>query len=176
MSDLSEWKWAENSVLYSDSPYVPPREIFQAACDELGRYFTQLGAKYTRSNRKIKWTFGAVRLEAAFWSSHSNMAGEWVNFEIVSSIYAADKNGLERNGLIYADIRPNSFNVYKLDNAKFTEIIEYLDGILETARLFNSKAGIRQFLAERFVTEAQFLTKHPNNRVYFDRLPEVQPQ
>lgn len=172
MSDLNEWKWAENSVLYSDSPYVPPREIFQAACDELGRYFTERGAKYTRSNRKIKWTLGAVRLEAAFWSSHSNMAGEWVNLEIVSSIYAADKTDLDKKGYIYADIRPENFNVYKLDNAKFSEIVEYLNGILETSRLFNSKAGIRQFLAERSVPEAKFLAKHPNNSVFFNRLSE----
>lgn len=176
MSNLSEWTWAEGSVLYSDSPYVPPREIFQAACDELGRYFSQSGAKYTKSNRKIKWTFGAVRLEAAFWSSHSNMAGEWVCLEIVSSIYAADKTGLDKKGYIYADIRPTNFNVYKLDNAKFAEIVEYLNGILETARLFDSKAGIRQFLAERSKTEEQFLNAHPNNRALFERLPEERPQ
>ncbi|MDE6732040.1 MAG: hypothetical protein K2J77_04105 [Oscillospiraceae bacterium] len=173
---MIEWTWVENSVLYNDSPYVPPREIFQAACDELGRYFTQNGAKYTKSNRKIKWNLGAARLEAAFWSSHSNIAGEWVNLEIVSSIYAVDKNDLDKKGYIYADIRPQSYNVYKIDNAKFTEIIEYLNGILETARLFNSKAGIRQFLAERSVTEAKFLNKHPNNHAFFERLPEVQPQ
>lgn len=172
MSDLSEWVWAENSVLYSESPYIPPREIFQAACDELGRYFTGLGAKYTKSNRKIKWNLGAVRLEAAFWSSHSNTAGEWVNLEIVSSIYAADKTNLDKKGYIYAEIRPENFNVYRLDNAKFTEIVEYLNGILEAARLFNSKAGIRQFLAERSKTEEQFLNKHPNNRAFFEKLAE----
>lgn len=176
MSDLKSWTWAENSVLYENSPYVPPREIFQAACDELGRFFTQSGAKYTRSNRKIKFDLGAVRLEAAFWSSHSNIAGEWVNLEIVSSIYAIDKSNLDKKGYIYADIRPESFNVYKIDNAKFTEIIDYLNGILETARLFNSKAGIRQFFAERSKTEAQFLSKHPNNRAFFERLPEERPQ
>lgn len=173
---MIEWTWAENSVLYSDSPYVPPRDIFQAACDELGRFFAQSGGKYTKSNRKIKWNLGAVRLEAAFWSSHSNIAGEWVNLEIVSSIYAADKNGLERNGLIYTDIMPNSFNVYKIDNMKFTEIIEYLNGILEIARDFNSREGIRQFLAERSKTEEQFLSKHSNNRAFFERLPEDRPQ
>lgn len=172
MSNLSEWTWAENSVLYSDSPYVPPREIFQAACDELGRYFSQFGAKYTKSNRKIKWNLGVVRLEAVCWSSHSNIAGNWVCLEIVSSIYAADKTGLDKKGLIYAGPRPESFNVYKLDNAKFTEIVEYLNGILETARLFNSKAGIRQYLAECSKTEAQFLNEHPNNRVFFERLSE----
>lgn len=169
---MIEWKWAENSVLYNDSPYTPPREIFQAVCDELGSFFAQSGAKYTRSNRKLKWSLGEVRLETAFWSSHSNIAGEWVNLEIVSTIYASDKTGLEKNGLIYFNFRPKNYNEYKIDNARFSEIAEYIGGILETARAFNTHNGIRRFLEERSQTEEQFLGTHSNNRIFFERLPE----
>lgn len=170
---MMRWEWEENSVLYSKSPYVPPREIFQAVCNELGRYFSQNGAKYTRSNRKIKFPLGAARLETVFWSSHSNTAGEWVNLEIVSTLYAADKSGLERNGLIYYIVRPNNFNVYGIDEKLFSEIIEYINGIYKTAQNFNTREGIRRFLAKNSLSEEQFLNSHPNNRVYFEKLPEA---
>lgn len=169
---MIQWKWEEDSALYKTSPYTPLRDIFQAACNELGRYFAQSGAKYTKSNRKIKWDFGAVRLETAFWSSHSNMAGEWVNLEIVSTVYAADKSGMERNGLLYFHFRPENFNVYGLDIARFAEITDYISGIAETVKTFGTRSGIRRFLSENSQTEAQFLNKHPNNSIYFNRLSE----
>lgn len=172
MSDLKAWEWAENSVLYKNSPYTPPREIFQAVCDELGRFFSQSGAKYTKSNRKIKFNLGAVRLETAFWSSHGNIAGEWVNLEIVSTVYAADKSEMEKNGLLYFGIRPMNFNVYGLDAERFTEITDYILSVAQMARTFGTRSGIRSYLSEVSETEAQFLAKHPNNRVFFDRLPE----
>lgn len=168
---MTEWKWEDNSVLYNTSPYTPPREIFQAVCNELGRFFAQSGAKYTRSNRKIKWNLGTVRLETAFWSSHSNMAGNWVNLEIVSNVYAIDKSGLEKNGLLYLYIRPNNFNVYNIDSVRFSEITEYISGILEKSRSLNTREGVRRFLAEISQTEERFFGEQ-NNRVYFDRLPE----
>lgn len=169
---MIRWEWEENSVLYNKSPYVPPRKIFQAVCNELGRYFSQSGAKYTKSNRKIKFELGAARLETVFWSSRSNTAGEWVNLEIVSTVYAVDKSGLERNGLLYFNIRPNNFNVYGIDEKRFSEIIEYISEIWETAKNFDTREGIRRFLAKNSCSEAWFLDEHPNNRVYFDRLPE----
>lgn len=90
--------WDEQSVLAGDITRAEPREIFQAVCDELGKYFSERGAKYTRSNRKIKINFEKVCCEFVFWSSHSNTRGEWVNLEIVTSVYALDKTDLERKG------------------------------------------------------------------------------
>lgn len=171
---MIDWEWEENSVLYKTSPYTPPRDIFQAVCNELGRYFAQGGAKYTKSSRKIKWMFGAVRLETAFWSSHGNTAGEWVNLEIVTTIYAADKSEMEKNGLLHFKIKPKNFNVYGLDVEKFSEIVDYISEIAEAARELGTRSGVRRFLAVFSQTEVQFLNKHPNNRVYFDRLPEEQ--
>lgn len=169
---MIRWEWEKNSVLYNKSPYVPPREIFQAVCNELGRYFAQSGAKYTKSNRKIKWTLGAVRLETAFWSSHGNTAGEWVNLEIVTSIYAADKRDMEQNGLLYFKIRPKNFNVYGLDIERFSVIADYINIIAEAAKKLGARSGVREFLSGISQTEEQFLNEHPNNRMFFDRLSE----
>lgn len=80
------WEWEEGSILYNNTPYVPPREIFQAVCGEIGRYYSKRGMKYTRSNRKLKWQGEKLRCEFGFWSSHSNIAGEWVCLEIVTEI------------------------------------------------------------------------------------------
>lgn len=162
---MTEWKWEEGSVLYSDSPYTPPKEIFQAVCNELGRYYSQNGAKYTKSNRRIKWNLGLIRFEAAFWSSCSNTAGEWVNLEIVSNVYASDANGMDKRGLLYFYISPENFNVYGIDNSMFFEIIGFIDETLELVKSFTTANGIRNFC-----DETAFISEHPNNRIYFERL------
>ena len=162
---MTDWKWEENSVLYSDSPYIPSKDIFQAVCNELGRYYSQSGAKYTKSNRKIKWNFERIRCEIGLRSSHSNMAGEWVNLEIIPNVYALDESEMERGGLLYVDIRPKNFNVYGIDNKLFFEIIGYIDENLELVKSFETAAGIRNFC-----DEAKFLNEHPNNGIYFSRL------
>lgn len=157
--------WAENSVLYNKSPYVPPREIFQAVCDELGRYYSEKGAKYTRSNRKIKMKFERVLCELGLWSSHSNTAGEWVNLEIVTSVYALDKTDMEKKGLLYINIRPENFNVYAIDSELFFKIVDYIDGKLELVKSFETADGIRESCGEE-----KFVNAHSNNRNYFERL------
>lgn len=164
---MTEWKWEEGSVLYSDSPYTPPKEIFQAVCNELGRYYSQNGAKYTKSNRKIKWNLGLIRLEVAFWSSCSNTAGEWVNLEIVSNVYATDSNNMEKGGLLYFYIRPENFNIYGIDNSLFFEIIGYIDETLELVKTFTTADGIRNYCGE-----SEFVNEHPNNRAYFNGLEQ----
>lgn len=162
---MSEWKWEQGSILNETSPYAAPKDIFQAVCNELGRYYSQGGAKYTKSNRKIKWSFERIRCEMGFWSSHSNIPGEWVNLEIVTSVYALDKSEMERDGLLYFYIRPESFNVYGIDNARFFEIIKYIDKTLELVRSFETAEGIRNYCGEQ-----KFVNEHTNNRVYFNRL------
>lgn len=162
---MSEWIWEQNSVLNKVSPHVPPKEIFQAVCNELGRYYSQCGAKYTKSNRKIKWKFERIRCEMGFWSSHSNIPGEWVNLEIVTTVYALDKADMEREGLLYFHIRPNNFNVYGIDGKRFFEIVGYINETLELVRSFESAEGIRKFRGEE-----KFVNEHPNNAVYFNRL------
>lgn len=162
---MREWTWQEGSVLYNKSPYVPPREIFQAVCDELGRYYSEKGAKYTRSNRKIKLKFERVLCELGLWSSHSNMAGEWVNLEIVTSVYALDKTDMEKKGYLYINIRPENFNVYGIDSELFFKIVDYIDGKLEFVKSFDTADGIRKLCGEK-----EFVDRNPNNRIYFERL------
>lgn len=164
---MTEWRWEEGSVLYSDSPYTPPKEIFQAVCNELGRYYSQNGVKYTKSNRKIKWNLGLIRFETTFWSSGSNTAGEWVNLEIVSNVYTADANGMEKGGLLYFYIRPENFNVYGIDDSLFFKIIGYIDETLELVKSFTTSDGIRNYCSE-----SEFVNEHPNNRAYFNRLEQ----
>lgn len=162
---MREWIWTEGSVLYNNSPYVPPREIFQAVCDELGRYYSQSGAKYTRSNRKIKLKYEKVLCELGLWSSHSNIPGKWVNLEIVTSVYALDNGDMEKKGLLYINIRPENFNVYGIDSDLFFKIVDYIDGKLELVKSFETADGIREFYGEE-----KFINKHENNKIYFGRL------
>lgn len=162
---MREWKWAENSVLYNNSPYVPPKEIFQAVCDELGRYYSQSGAKYTKSNRKIKQKYEKVLCELGLWSSHGNIQGEWVNLEIVTTVYALDKTDMEKKGLLYVNIRPENFNVYGIDSELFFKIVDYIDGKLELVKSLDSADGIRELCGED-----GFVNRNPNNRIYFERL------
>lgn len=163
---MREWTWQEGSILYNNSPYVQPRDIFQAVCDELGRYYSQTrGAKYTRSNRKIKLKFERVLCELGLWSSHSNIRGEWVNLEIVTSVYALDKTDMERKGLLYIKIRPENFNVYGIDSDLFFKIADYIDGKLELVKSFDTADGIREYYDEE-----KFVNEHNNNKIYFDRL------
>lgn len=133
------WTWEENSILYNISEYMPPKDIFQAVCNELGRYFSLHGAKYTKSNKKLKWNGKKVRCEMGLWSSHSNIQGDWVNLEIVTSVYAINAKGMEKKGLLKCDIRPEHFNVYKLDVQKFGEIIQYIDNTLKKVWDFEEK-------------------------------------
>lgn len=162
---MIDWTWSADSVLNSISPHTPPCDIFQAVCDELGRYFSQYGAKYTRSSHKIKRQFDKVRCEFGFRSSHSNISGDWVNLEIVTSVYAVDKSGMERGGLLYFRIRPKNFNVYGINIRLFSEIVEYIDGKLELVGSFETADGIRKFCGEE-----KFINAHANNQVYFGRL------
>lgn len=164
-SAVRRWVWQDGSILYNNSPYVPPREIFQAVCDELGRYYSEKGAKYTKSNRKIKVKFEHLLCEFGLWSSHSNIRGEWVNLEIVTSVYALDKTDMEKKGLLYINIRPNNFNVYGIDGAKFFEIVDYIDKTMEFVKSFDSADGISELCGKD-----EFVNRNPNNRIYFERL------
>lgn len=139
------------------SPYTPPAEVFETVCAELGAYYTERGAKYTKSNKRIKFPFERVRCEIGLRSSHSNMAGEWVNLEIITSVYAADITGMERKGILYTDIRPKNVNIVKIDDKQFAEITALIDGLVERARSYETREG------------AASLCGDPNNAVYFDR-------
>lgn len=145
------------------SPHTPPAKVFEAVCAELGAYYTERGAKYTKSNKRIKFTFERVRCEIGLRSSHSNMAGKWVNLELIPSIYAADTDGMERKGILNAGIRPENVNVVKIDDKRFAEIAALIDGLLEKARSYETANGAAALLDEKTSLG------NPNNAVYFAR-------
>ena len=45
------WKWENDSILYSKSPYVPTKDIFQAVCNEIGRYYHGKEIQYLKSKK-----------------------------------------------------------------------------------------------------------------------------
>lgn len=165
-----EWKWEENSVLYKVSQYTPPREIFQAVCNELGRYYKINGAKYTKSNRKIKWVGKQIRCEIGLWSSHSNIPGKWVNLEIVTSVFALNTSDMERRGILDYSVKPVNFNVYGIDYEKFFEIIKCIDNILDIIWSFETKDGIEAFLSKKSKQELEYINDNSNNLIYYQRL------
>lgn len=133
------WEWEEDSLLYSVTEYTATKDIFQAVCNEIGRYYHSKGMKYTKSNRKLKWKGNKVCCEFGFWTSHSNMRGKWVNLEIVTSIFSLHKSSSKQKLLIDIDIRPENFDVYKINYDKFYEIINYIDNVLEFVNSLETK-------------------------------------
>ncbi|MBD5130128.1 MAG: hypothetical protein HDT43_09415 [Ruminococcaceae bacterium] len=139
------------------SPYTPPAQVFGAVCAELGAYYTERGAKYTKSNKRIIFAFERVRCEIGLRSSHSNMAGEWVNLEIIPSVFAIDTSGMERKGILITNERPVNINVVKIDDKQFAEIVSVIDGLVDKARSYETREG------------AASLCDDSNNAVYFAR-------
>jgi hypothetical protein len=80
--------WTDNKILLEYSKYTPCQEIFQAVCDELGKYYETEGFKYSRSRPKLTIEKGNIKVVIAFWSSRSNIPGDWVNLEILPNFYS----------------------------------------------------------------------------------------
>lgn len=167
---MNSWEWEEGSILYNTSPYTAPKEIFQSVCNELGRYYTEKGAKYTKSNRKIKWLGKKLRCEIRFNSSHSNMAGSWINLEVVTNTYAIDCKDMERKGILNFNVRPTNFNVYRIDNELFFEIIKFIDATLKLIWSYETKEGLDKFYAGISEGHLRFVEGNPNNRLFYNSL------
>lgn len=158
------WQWEQGSVLYSDSPYIRPRDIFQAVCDELGRYYQGKELKYAKSKRELKWKGVHLWCTFGLWSSHSNIRGEWVCLEIVTSLFATDLSGMERKGVLSFDFRSQHFNVYGIDSKLFEEIISYIDETMRKVKELDTKTGIENFLLT--TQKSTFIKRNPNNQQY----------
>lgn len=169
---LENWTWEENSILYNISDYTSTKEIFQAVCNELGRYFSLYGAKYTKSKPKLKWKGKKIRCEMGFWSSHSNIPGDWVNLEIVTSIYALDDGNMERKGILNYGPRPKNFNVYKIDRELFKQIIQYIEDTLEMVWSLEYKEGVDKYLSQ--CDKKKMIEENLNNMIYYNSLLDMQ--
>jgi len=166
--NVDDWIWEENSVLNNVSVYTASKDIFHAVCNELGRYFTLHGAKYIKSRPRLKWKGNKLRCEMGFWSSSSNIKGNWVNLEIVTSVYVLDDKVMERKGILNYVPRPKNFNVYKMDQKLFAEIIQYIEDTLELVWSFETKEGLDKYLAQ--TDNRKMIEENPNNKIYYDSL------
>jgi hypothetical protein len=90
----------ESPILQRMSPHAAPKDIFQAACDELGRYFAGDGLRYVRSRPRLERKCGELTLVMAMWSSRNNTAGEAIGLEVVSVVRSTElKKWIERTGI-----------------------------------------------------------------------------
>ena len=77
-----------------------PKDMFQYVCDCIGEHYQAQGMKYARSRPKLSWKTKKLKYQLGFWSSHSNIPGQYVNFEVESNIWAIDTHGMSRNGIL----------------------------------------------------------------------------
>ncbi len=94
------WKWKENSILNNYNENTPCKDIFKAVCDEIAEYYIPKGWRYAKSRPKLTYNDKSIKIEIAFWSSGSNMPGDYVNLEIIPAIYSLDlKKDLKLKGI-----------------------------------------------------------------------------
>lgn len=90
-------EWTKKNVLLQYSEYTPCKDIFQAVCDEIGEHYIRKGYKYSRTRPKITIIQDKIKLDICFWSSRSNILGNWVHLEILPNFYS---NQLEKESKI----------------------------------------------------------------------------
>ncbi|MDP4147703.1 MAG: hypothetical protein Q8936_25095 [Bacillota bacterium] len=83
-----KWKWDEDSVLNKYTEYTPCKDIFQAVCNEIGKYYEEKGFNYSKSRSKITYKNKFIKLEIGLWSSSYNMLGKDVTLEIIPSFFS----------------------------------------------------------------------------------------
>jgi hypothetical protein len=164
------WNFEEESVLKNYSKSTPCKEIFQAVCDEIGKYFVNKGWKYARSRPKITFKNEKLKIEIGFWSSGSNTPGEYVNLEILPNIYSLElvnklkSEGIKSKGYILSF---NQLFYERLDNAEkgkkiilnaFGEKIERIDEYdLTPEFIFNKNVNVYGLNENEFVEVIKFI-------------------
>lgn len=124
--------WKNNSILSNQTESTPPKEIFQAVCDEIGKHFESKNFKYSKSTPKITLKDKEYKLEIRFNSSANNYAGGYVNLEINSNLYSLklakqDNSNSKFKGLLTGVITPLSKSLpSKFENA--SKVVETIDG------------------------------------------------
>jgi|JI7StandDraft_1071085.scaffolds.fasta_scaffold15421_6 hypothetical protein len=86
--------WTDNKILLFQDRNTPCKDIFQAVCDELAKYYLDKGFKYARSRPKLTYKDNEIKLEIKFFSSASNTPGEWVCFDFFPDFSSVE---LEKN-------------------------------------------------------------------------------
>ena len=138
-----------NSILNNQTENTAPKEIFQAVCDIIGEHYKSLGFRYARSRPKITLKNSDFEIVIAFWSSGSNMAGSYVNLEIIGHAYSKklakqdkiDGNKFKGFLLSHADF----WTKINTSNPKGTIKTYLLDGILANERIENYDYAIDRY-------------------------------
>jgi len=164
------WKFKENSILNNYSKNTPCKEIFQAVCDEIGSYYENEGWKYASSRPKITYKDKNIKIEITFWSSGSNTPGNYVNLEMIPSIYSMElKNkNFSKTGFIlgFAEMLTEKYEekpagtklIINAFNEK-KEIINEHDLIPEIK--YNNSVNVYGITEGKFVKLIQFI----NNKI-----------
>ncbi|OAZ03075.1 hypothetical protein [Flavobacterium succinicans] len=130
--------WKEDSILNNYTEETKPTEIFKEVCDSLGNFYSQKGWKYSRSRPKIKFEKDDLILEINFWSSHSNMAGSYVQLEILPYVSSKKlkkwikETEIGRNDSIFGPTKYSfrNNNVYGITEDSFTILTEKIDNYI----------------------------------------------
>jgi hypothetical protein len=92
----------ENKTVFEKARNANCSVVFQAVCDELGKYYIEKGFKYSASRPKITFQDDWFKLEINFWSSKSNIPGEYVCLEILPYFYSKHLiKTLKTKGLLF---------------------------------------------------------------------------
>lgn len=139
------WEFPSGSILTNYNEFTPCREIFMAVCDEIGKFFSQYGFKYSRSKPKLELKQGDLTLKVNFFSSGSNMHGSYVNLEINPDVYSNKLAVLDKNEeydakgfLLGCTDFTNKIQTTKPDG---TITVELLDGTIADERVENFKGA-----------------------------------
>ena len=134
--------WTENNVLTNYSNTTPCKDIFQAVCDELGLHYEQKGFKYSRSRPKIVYKDQEIKLEICFWSSASNMPGDYVNLEILPNFYSIELAKQSKvKGFLFG--HTSIFNTKYTDDKKKVRVVQIFGDILERIDEYSNESVIK---------------------------------
>ena len=179
------WKFEEESVLKNYSESTPCKEIFQAVCDEIGKYFTEKGWKYSRSRPKITIKNKELKIEIAFWSSVSNTPGNFVKIEILPQIYSLEllkklkSEGIKSKGhilsfrdLFYEHLETSEKGKKIIINA-FGEKTERIDEHNLTPEIiFNKSVNVYGLKENEFIKIIDFIESRV--LVWFERINNIE--
>lgn len=123
-----DWKWAEGSVLYSYSSKTPCKDLYNAVCYELARYFKDKGFKHLKSKRRLIYQDEQIKLEIVLWTSSNNTRGDYVVLEIYPEFCSVKFKDICFGGIMFGHTKiydrnripkPWGTGGWSLDNFRF---------------------------------------------------------
>ena len=83
--NVDQYNWEENSILRSVNNQTECKDVFEATCYEIGKYYSRYGIKAYK--KKIQYKFEDFKMEIQFSSSGYNQKGDFIWLEITSGVY-----------------------------------------------------------------------------------------